>query len=262
MEAEISFGAWLSRRRKALDLTREQVTQCVGCSVSGLRKVEADERRPSRQVAELLARCLQIHDDQQLLFVQVARGVECAERLGTPLAGLAGARPGPERRRLASNLPVPAIPLVGREAELAALARLLDDRQCRLLTIAGPGGVGKTRLAVEAAAVHAGRFAHGAHFVPLAPLSAPAMVIPAIADVLGCAFSGPADPQQQLVSCLRGKSLLLLLDNLEHRRFKGETAILPEFHDRFRFPDIDLMIRDPSPVQSILELFALLIFFF
>ena len=99
MEAEISFGAWIARRRKALDLTREQLTDCVGCSVSGLRKVETDERRPSRQVAELLAECLEIPPEQRQAFVRVARGVEPVERLGPPLAGLAGAGSCPTPRR-------------------------------------------------------------------------------------------------------------------------------------------------------------------
>jgi len=54
MDSEISFGAWVTRQRKVLDLTREQLARRVGCSVSGLRKIESDERRPSRQMAELL----------------------------------------------------------------------------------------------------------------------------------------------------------------------------------------------------------------
>jgi transcriptional regulator with XRE-family HTH domain len=210
VQAEISFGAWIARRRKALDLTRKQLTSCVGCSVPGLGKVETDERRPSRQVAELLARCLQIPAEQQPLFVEVARGVECAERLGTPLNGLAGVRSSPVPRRTPSSLPTPATPLIGREPELAALARLLDDGQCRLLTIVGPGGIGKTRLAIEAAAAQRERFAHGVHFVPLASLTSPAMIIPAIAGVLGYGFSGPADPRAQLLSNLLDKSLVRL----------------------------------------------------
>ena len=63
MEAEVSFGAWVTRQRKALDLTREQLAERVGCSVSGLRKIESDERRPSRQMAKLLADCLQVPPD-------------------------------------------------------------------------------------------------------------------------------------------------------------------------------------------------------
>lgn len=216
MEAEISFGAWIARRRKALDLTREQLTDCVGCSVSGLRKVETDERRPSRQVAELLAECLELPPEQRPAFVRVARGVEGVERLGSPLAGLAGAGSCPAPRRGASNLPLPATPLIGRKRELAALARLLADRQCRLLTIVGPGGVGKTRLAIEAASVHGGLFADGVHFVPLASLASPSLVVPAIAGALGHAFSGSMAPLNQLLRHLRDRSTLLLLDNFEH----------------------------------------------
>lgn len=216
MEAEISFGAWIARRRKALDLTREQLTDCVGCSVSGLRKVETDERRPSRQVAELLAECLEIPPEQRQAFVRVARGVEPVERLGPPLAGLAGAGSCPTPRRAAANLPLPATPLIGRKREMAALARLLADRQCRLLTIVGPGGVGKTRLAIEAASIHRGLFPDGVYFVPLASLASPSLVVPAIAGALGHTFSGSMAPLDQLLRHLRGRSLLLLLDNYEH----------------------------------------------
>jgi predicted ATPase/transcriptional regulator with XRE-family HTH domain len=223
MEFEISFGAWITRRRKALDLTREQLTNCVGCSVSGLRKVETDERRPSHQVAEHLARCLQVSAEQQRLFVQVARGVAGAERLGPPLAGLAGGRPAPLARRVVSNLPIPATPLIGRQPELAALEQLLADPHCRLLTIVGPGGIGKTRLALEAAAAQRGRFTGGVHFVPVAPLTSPGLIVPAIADVLGHSFSGGVEPQVQLLNLLRGRSLLLVLDNLEHLLEAGPT---------------------------------------
>ena len=146
MEAEVSFGAWVVQQRKALDLTREQLARRVGYSVSGLRKIESDERRPSRQIAELLADCLQVPPNQRPTFVKVARGVELVERLGTPLPVSAPVRSGPTPSRPISNLPIPPTPLIGREAELATLARLLRDPQCRLLTLVGPGGIGKTRL--------------------------------------------------------------------------------------------------------------------
>src|SRR5512136_2111758 len=146
MVSEISFGAWVLRQRKALDLTREQLARRVGCSVSGLRKIESDERRPSRQMAELLANCLQIPPEQRSTFLQVARGQLRAGRL--PATGYVSGR-GLSQPALC--LPRSPTPLIGREPELAALSRLVCDARYRLLTLAGPGGIGKTRLALELA---------------------------------------------------------------------------------------------------------------
>ena len=74
MDTVVSFGDWVRRRRKALDLTQQQLAHRVGCSVTALQKIERDERRPSRQLAALLAEQLQVPADQRDLFIIVARG--------------------------------------------------------------------------------------------------------------------------------------------------------------------------------------------
>ena len=159
-----SFGDWLRQRREALRLTRPELAECVGCSVSALRKIEADERRPSRQLAELLGDCLRITPEEQPLFLDAARGLRQVARLGRPAPRLIPQpvpTPAVSSRTSASNLPeppawnlpVPATPLIGREAELETLAQLLSDPGCRLLTLVGPGGIGKTRLAIEVACI-------------------------------------------------------------------------------------------------------------
>ncbi|MCK6623743.1 MAG: helix-turn-helix domain-containing protein [Anaerolineae bacterium] len=215
MAVEVSFGAWIGKRRKTLDLTREQLAQCAGCSVSALRKIEGDERRPSRQLAERLATCLQIPPDQRPLFLQTARGERRVERLGAPLLEPpAGVKSGLSRPVL--NLPLPPTPLLGREAELATLARLLRDPPCRLLTLVGPGGIGKTRLALATASEQQMLFPNGVYFVSLASLTSAQFIIPAIADSLDFTFSGPVEPKIQLLHYLREQCLLLVLDNLEH----------------------------------------------
>jgi predicted ATPase/DNA-binding SARP family transcriptional activator len=114
------------------------------------------------------------------------------------------------------NLPIALTSFIGREAELAELARRLADPACRLLTITGPGGVGKTRLAIQAAANQIARFAHGVFFVPLVAVSAAELIVPAIAAALNFSFSGPVDPITQLLNYLREKQVLLVLDNFEH----------------------------------------------
>ncbi len=121
MDPEVSFGAWVTSRRKTLDLTREELARCVGCSVSALRKIEGDERRPSRQMAELLAGCRDSPPDQRPTFLEVARGQLRVERLGGVVPPTATQRvPGDERPRPAHHLPTPPTLMIGREPELAA----------------------------------------------------------------------------------------------------------------------------------------------
>ena len=114
------------------------------------------------------------------------------------------------------NLPPQSTPFVGREAELAEIGERLQEPACRLLTLVGPGGSGKTRLALEAAAVQLGRYTHGVFFVPLAALDRSEAIAPAVADALGFTFYQGPEPRQQLLDYLRGKNMLLLMDNYEH----------------------------------------------
>jgi predicted ATPase/transcriptional regulator with XRE-family HTH domain len=225
MEAVDSFGEWLRRRRTALRLTRVELAECVGCSVSALRKIEADERRPSRQLAGLMAGCLRIAPDELPLFLDAARGIELVSWLGMPELHKEGQQPlighpvkslSTRLSRPAWNLPYPAMPLIGREVELETLAKLLDDPACRHLTLVGPGGIGKTRLAIEVACNEWEHFADGVFFASLAATSSHEFMVPTIAQAVGLSFSGSADPQSQLINYLSDKQALLLLDNLEH----------------------------------------------
>ncbi len=128
----------------------------------------------------------------------------------------------PHRVTPAHNLPPQPTPFIGREQEMAGLIERLTDPACRLLTLTGPGGIGKTRLAIQTAQVMleseatGDLFEHGVLFVPLAGVSAASGIAPAIAAAANFNFSGSIPPKQQLLGYLQGQRRLLILDNLEH----------------------------------------------
>jgi len=123
--------------------------------------------------------------------------------------------PSLERRRLVTP-PVPLTSLIGREREAAAVAALLGRADVRLVTLTGPGGVGKTRLALAAAATVAGSFADGVAFVALAPVADPAHLLPAIARATGVRDGLGESAGARLGHALGDARMLLVLDNLEH----------------------------------------------
>lgn len=114
------------------------------------------------------------------------------------------------------RMPAPLDVLIGREHECAAVSRLLARADVRLMTLTGPGGVGKTRLALAVAATAGDTFADGVIFVPLAPVRDVALVPAAIADRLDVQESGERSLSEDLIARLRGDQLLLVLDNFEH----------------------------------------------
>jgi predicted ATPase/DNA-binding CsgD family transcriptional regulator len=114
------------------------------------------------------------------------------------------------------NLPRPLTSLIGRDAEIASVLALLADDDVCLLTLTGPGGVGKTRLAISVAASSAATFADGVVFVALAPITDPELVVPAIAQALGLRERGTQPVLESITAYLGSRELLLILDNCEH----------------------------------------------
>ena len=144
-----SFGYWLRRRRKALDLTQEALAQRVSVSVFSIRKIESDERRPSRHLAERLATTLAVPDTERAAFLEAARALRSLQRLVLDdLPAEQGAAPAPD----AVAPPAEATPFVGRGRELAqlqaGLVQLAEGRGGTVL-VEGEPGIGKTRLLRE-----------------------------------------------------------------------------------------------------------------
>jgi len=247
METETSFGASISRRRKALGLLQKELALQVGCSVTAVQKIERDERRPSRAMAERLAEALDVRADERATFVLVARGERLIERLlpvselVVPIADLR-----PARGRMA--LPVLSTTLFGRDMELAAISRLLHDPQCRLVTLIGPGGIGKTHLAIEVVTQQNARFADGGAFVSLAPVVGREQMVSTIADALGLVLYSATDRAGQLIAALRAKELLLVLDNVEH--LLPDTACVTLIRDLMRdAPGVKLLATSREPLR-------------
>ncbi len=197
MKMKGSFGGWLKQRRKALDLTQAELADQVGCAVTTLQKIEADERRPSKQMTERLADALAVSPDARSNFIRFAR----LSAFNTPA--------------LFINLPSQSVPFFGREFELASIENRLADPNCRLLTLLGPGGIGKTRLALELAN-RLQSYAEGAYFVSLQSITSAEGMIAAIGSAANIQFYQGADPIQQVLEHFQNKHALLILDNLEH----------------------------------------------
>lgn len=219
IEQPVSFGYWIRRRRKALDWTQAELGRRVGASAAMIRKIEADERRPSRELAELLADHLLVPDADRAAFLRAARGVLALESLRQVEGPVSGAPLlGPP-----TNLPAPMTSMINRVNDLAKVTALLMREDVRLVTVAGPPGMGKTRLSIQTASQLLPRFADGAWFVDLASVTDPALLFPAIAEALELSPTPGQTLAKQLSFALRNQRLLLVLDNLE--QIAGGAAV-------------------------------------
>src|SRR5512146_3232299 len=127
MEFPSTFGEWLRHSRNDLKLTREEFAGRIGCSVALLRKIEDGERRPSVQIAELMANSLNIPAEERTTFVKVARGELNVGRLAPASQPTSVSKKSQTR----TNLPVLPTPLIGRQREIDELGELLKDPNCR-----------------------------------------------------------------------------------------------------------------------------------
>ena len=203
-----TFSQWLRRLRTQSDLTQEALAELAFCSVQTIRSFETEKRRPSLEMAERLADVLGVAADQRAIFLRLARTTlvnEDAESATEPA-------PAP----IPATLPSAATPFIGREAEINTLRQMLLQERCRFITVVGAGGMGKTRLALDVAALVGGALPDGVAFVALAALQHAQKLPFTLAEALGISLQGVMDVQQHLLTHLTTRTMLLVLDNFEH----------------------------------------------
>ena len=195
------FGAVLRRLRLEAGLTQEELAERAGLSARGVSDLERGvRRRPHPDTARRLADALALAPEARAAFLAAAvydgATVQASLPPGTPP-------------------PLSLDPLVGREEEVAAVAALLGGDGARLVTLTGPGGVGKTRVALAVAAEAPDGFPDGVRFVGLAPIADPALVRAAVAQALGVRAADDAPLADRVAASIGDRRLLLVLDNVE-----------------------------------------------
>jgi predicted ATPase/transcriptional regulator with XRE-family HTH domain len=207
-------AALVRRYRITAGLSQEALAERAGISVRGLSDLERGlSRVPRLETLTRIAAALDLDAASRAALFETSGHLDpsatVADALGQLAPPLVTARP-------AHNLPGYLTALVGRDDDAVAIERLLRTRTVRLLTLTGPGGVGKTRLAVDAASGLGNASGDGVVYVPLAPVSDAARVLASIAQALGVGERSDVGLFDAVILALRAKRLLLVLDNFEH----------------------------------------------
>jgi predicted ATPase/DNA-binding XRE family transcriptional regulator len=204
MIENISFGKWLRQRRRMLDLSQQALADQATCARITLSRIEANTLKPSKELALILLEKLGIPEFERPQWILFARG----------LSGFPTQPVDSFASQLKTNLPAALTTFIGRERELAEIIKL--TRKYRLITLSGPGGVGKTRLSIKVGEQVLGDYADGVWLVELASLSDPVLLTQTVIKPFGIAAQTKTSPAEILINFLRAKAILLVLDNCEH----------------------------------------------
>ncbi|MBV9719301.1 MAG: tetratricopeptide repeat protein [Candidatus Eremiobacteraeota bacterium] len=197
--------------RQSLDLTQEALAELVSCSTFTVRKIEAGQRRPSREVAALLADRLNVHEAERASFLALAR----ARPVNRAAQGRANGAARIGDTAAPTNLPTPLSALIGRQDVVADIVGIVTSGT-RLITLTGPPGIGKTRLAIQSGWAMQTAFPDGVWFIALDSIEHADVVADEVARTVKADAAPSGSNAESLARALHGKRVLLILDNFEH----------------------------------------------
>src|SRR6266498_4218451 len=200
---EVSFGEWLRKQRRALDLSRQAFADQVGCAEVTLRRIEAGTLKPSKELVSILLEKLGIPKTELSQWTSFARGLSGPPHQSTPSLS-----------KPITNLPAPLTTFIGRAKEQSEVIKLIA--KYRLITLTGSGGVGKTRFAIKVGEQLVGDYPDGVWLLELASLNDHTLLPQVAATLFGLRMQPGISYTDLLINHLRTKSALLILDNCEH----------------------------------------------
>lgn len=232
-DISIPFSEMLRRARTTAGLTQQELAERARLSTRAISDLERGRKlRPHAYTVGRLVQALELGDQETERFQAAARAGDATTS-----------------SRSTASLPIPPTSFVGRRRDVAQVGAYLQQADIRLLTLTGPGGIGKTRLALEVIREIADRVPDGACVVPLAALEGPDLVGHSIATELGLAYEDGTPIIDTVASYLRGKRMILVLDNFEHLLAASEIPA----HLVLSCPNLTVLVTSRAPLHLAAE---------